>query len=394
VSPSWGRTTKQWIVAIWLIVGALAIYTLWNLVLPLALAVLLAYMMNPLVDGIVARFRLPRLLVTALVYLVLVVLISLAPILIVPEGFIQPISRAQLDLNKILLSLRDSIASYGTLRVAGYVVDPTQVYQLVLDNLQASLSQVAPRSVNVFFGVATGFATTVLWLILILVVSFYLVKDSPSILDYIDSQLPPPYRDEVWNLIYTIGDVWNAFLRGQLLLGSVIGVTVGVSMFVLGVSNAAVLGLIAGILEIVPNLGPIISMIPAILIALFQGSSHLPISNGWFVLIVLGTYTLIQQIENNVLVPRIIGGSVDLHPVVVLVGAVAGASIGGILGIFLAAPTLATVRVLAGYAYGKLLAPGEEEIEKQGAANVEHPPDDEHETMNENPAQGETAREP
>ncbi len=394
MSPAWGRTTKQWVVAIWLIVGALAIYALWNLVLPLALAVLLAYMMNPLVDGIVARFRLPRLLVTALVYLVLVVIISLAPILIVPEGFIQPISRAQLDLNQILLSLRDSIASYGTLQVAGYVVDPTQVYQLVLDNLQTSLSQVAPRSVNVFFGVATGFATTVLWLIFILVVSFYLVKDSPTILEYIDSQLPPAYRDEVWNLIYTIGDVWNAFLRGQLLLGVVIGVTVGVSMFVLGVSNVAVLGLIAGILEIVPNLGPIISMIPAILIAFFQGSSHLPISNGWFVLIVLGTYTVIQQVENNVLVPRIIGGSVDLHPVVVLVGAVAGASIGGILGIFLAAPTLATARVLAGYAYEKLLAPGEEEIEEPGAARTEQPPTDKREMINENLAQGDPAREP
>jgi len=394
MSPAWGRTTKQWVVAIWLIVGALAIYALWNLVLPLALAVLLAYMMNPLVDGIVARFRLPRLLVTALVYLVLVVIISLAPILIVPEGFIQPISRAKLDLNQILLSLRDSIASYGTLQVAGYVVDPTQVYQLVLDNLQTSLSQVAPRSVNVFFGVATGFATTVLWLIFILVVSFYLVKDSPTILEYIDSQLPPAYRDEVWNLIYTIGDVWNAFLRGQLLLGVVIGVTVGVSMFVLGVSNVAVLGLIAGILEIVPNLGPIISMIPAILIAFFQGSSHLPISNGWFVLIVLGTYTVIQQVENNVLVPRIIGGSVDLHPVVVLVGAVAGASIGGILGIFLAAPTLATARVLAGYAYEKLLAPGEEEIEEPGAARTEQPPTDKREMINENLAQGDPAREP
>ena len=394
MSPAWGRTTKQWVVAIWLIVGALAIYALWNLVLPLALAVLLAYMMNPLVDGIVARFRLPRLLVTALVYLVLVVIISLAPILIVPEGFIQPISRAKLDLNQILLSLRDSIASYGTLQVAGYVVDPTQVYQLVLDNLQTSLSQVAPRSVNVFFGVATGFATTVLWLIFILVVSFYLVKDSPTILEYIDSQLPSAYRDEVWNLIYTIGDVWNAFLRGQLLLGIVIGVTGGVSMFGLGVSNGAVLGLIAGILEIVPNLGPIISMIPAILIAFFQGSSHLPISNGWFVLIVLGTYTVIQQVENNVLVPRIIGGSVDLHPVVVLVGAVAGASIGGILGIFLAAPTLATARVLAGYAYEKLLAPGEEEIEEPGAARTEQPPTDKREMINENLAQGDPAREP
>ncbi|NOZ06087.1 MAG: AI-2E family transporter [Chloroflexi bacterium] len=144
-----------------------------------------------------------------------------------------------------------------------------------------------------------------------------------------------------------------------------------------------------------PNLGPIISMIPAILIALFQGSSHLPISNGWFVLIVLGTYTLIQQIENNVLVPRIIGGSVDLHPVVVLVGAVAGASIGGILGIFLAAPTLATVRVLAGYAYGKLLAPGEEELEEPETAGAEQPPTGTREMLNEDLAQGgETAREP
>jgi len=367
VNRPWGQVARQWVTAILIGLCLIAFFLLRPLILPLSLALLLAYILNPVIDAMDRATRLPRILSAALVYIVLIVLLSLAPIIFVPEGFFNQISRAQIDLNRTLESMRQVIAGYGSFQVAGFVVDPAQIYELALENLAQSLSKIAPRSVDIFFGVATGFATTVLWIVFILVVSFYIVKDSPAILRYIDRQLPPGYREEVWSLIHRIGDTWDAFLRGQLVLGIVVGITVGLCMALLGVQNAIVLGILAGVMEIVPNLGPILASIPAILSAFFQGSSHLAISNSWFALVVIIAYVLIQQVENNVLVPRIIGRSVDLHPAVVLVGAIVGAGVAGILGMFLAAPTMATVRILAGYAYGKLIVA---ELPEQPVARV------------------------
>ena len=98
-----------------------------------------------------------------------------------------------------------------------------------------------------------------------------------------------------------------------------------------------------------------VAAIPAVLIAYFQGSAHLPLSNGWFALLVIGLYVVIQQFENNILVPRIIGRSLNLHPLVVIIGVIGGASLAGIMGIFLAAPILASLRIVGGYVYSKLL---------------------------------------
>jgi len=126
-------------------------------------------------------------------------------------------------------------------------------------------------------------------------------------------------------------------------------------MRIVGVRNALILGIIAGVLEIIPSIGPTIAAIPAVLIAYFQGSTYLSLSNGWFALLVIGLYVVIQQLENNILVPRIIGRSLNLHPLVVIIGAIAGASLAGILGMFLALPTLASLRVVGNYVYCKLL---------------------------------------
>ena len=114
----------------------------------------------------------------------------------------------------------------------------------------------------------------------------------------------------------------------------------------------------AGILEFVPNIGPVLAAIPAVLLALFQyESSWLGSLVGpfWFAVIVLLLYALVQRVENMYLVPRIIGRSLNLHPLVVLIGAIIGASVAGIFGILLAAPLLATAKLILAYIYRKLL---------------------------------------
>ena len=147
---------------------------------------------------------------------------------------------------------------------------------------------------------------------------------------------------------------WRAFFRGQILLSISVGFVTFVTTALLGLPGALVLGILAGVLEVVPNLGPVLAAIPAVLLALIQGSRFLPLDNWVFALIVAGLYVLIQQVENNLLVPRIMGHSLDLHPMIVLIGVVVGTATAGILGAFLAAPLLASLKVLGMYAHAKL----------------------------------------
>ena len=166
---------------------------------------------------------------------------------------------------------------------------------------------------------------------------------------------PDEYHEEIAYLIDQISRTWRRYLRGQIFLAFVIFAMTWAGLTLIGMPGAFTLALIAGALEIVPNLGPVLATIPAIFVALIQGSTRLDIPHWQFALITLGLYTLIQQLENNILVPRIVGSAVNLHPFFVLIGIVVGAQVYGVLGALLAAPILATLRILAHYVHARLL---------------------------------------
>jgi HAD superfamily hydrolase (TIGR01509 family) len=186
-------------------------------------------------------------------------------------------------------------------------------------------------------------------------VAFYLMVDAEQIRPTLIELAPPSHRDEIAKLLQRINGTWNAFLRGQLLLSLTVGVLTGVTMSILGVRFAIALGIVSALLEIIPGLGPVLSAVPAVLLTLFQGAASLPLTHFWAAVVVAGAYVLIQQVENSILVPRILGASLELHPLVVIVGVLSGATIFGILGALLAAPTISTLRHVVGYIYRKLL---------------------------------------
>lgn len=354
MSRPWSPRVKQWAALGLVGLGLVILRLLWQFLTPLALALLLTYVLTPGVNFVQRRTEWPRVGAAAFVYLILILLLILVPLTVVPV-FVEQVAGIAGNLAAVQEGLIEWVNTLPPFTLGGVVIEPAQWVDRILDELQRTLPDVVSTSVNLFFGVATGFLASLLWLVFILVVSFYLVRDSARVGEYLWGLVPAAYYEDVTLLVQRINVIWNSFLRGQLVLSSVVGAAVTIALVILGVPNALLLGLLAGLLEMIPNLGPLLSMIPAVLIALFSGSMNWEISNGIFALIVIGTYILIQQVENNYLVPRIIGGSVNLHPVVVLVGAIVGASIAGILGIFLAAPVLASIRVVAGYAYHKLL---------------------------------------
>jgi predicted PurR-regulated permease PerM len=252
------------------------------------------------------------------------------------------------DFNRVVAELGQFLGR--PLQIGEYTLDLSDLYGQLSTVLSNFATSVAEGTLDVVLGVATG----AIQVMFILIAAFYMVKDAGRLVRGLDGLAPPAYRQDFVQLRGRIADVWNAFLRGQLLLSAVVAIIVTVACAAIGLPYPVVLGLIAGILEVVPGIGPVLSAVPAVLLALFLGSSHVPLRPFWMAVLVAGIYVVIQQVENNVLVPRIMGRSLDLHPLIVLTAVVIGGNVAGILGILLAPPLVASLRVIALYVVYRL----------------------------------------
>ncbi|HEX6036231.1 MAG TPA: AI-2E family transporter, partial [Anaerolineales bacterium] len=221
----------------------------------------------------------------------------------------------------------------------------------ILQPLSSALKSVMETSANL---VGAAFSRAAM-IVFIFLASIYMSLDAHTYRGALLQAVPAIYRSEISTLVARIERTWNAFFQGELRLMLVIGAITTIGLTALGTPGALYLGIIAGLLEVIPTIGPIIAAVPAVIVALVQGSTYLPIGNLAFAGLILLFYILVQQVENNLIVPRVLGDAVELPPLVVMTGAVVGASVGGILGVMLATPVIATGREILGYIYRKLL---------------------------------------
>jgi predicted PurR-regulated permease PerM len=176
---------------------------------------------------------------------------------------------------------------------------------------------------------------------------FYVLQDESRVTKGVLQALHPELRPDVQRLATLIANVLSAYVRGQLILCLFVGVLATLALSIIGVPFAPVLGLIAGIFEVLPNIGPFLGAIPAILIAVATD----PISAIWVAL----AFFAIQMIENLILVPRISGQSVKLHPALVMLVLVVGGQLAGLWGMLIAVPVTAIIRDVFLYLYLRLL---------------------------------------
>jgi len=155
-------------------------------------------------------------------------------------------------------------------------------------------------------------------------------------------------------LLWRIVRLWMLYIKGQLLMSLIIGLLTFLVGLALGLPYALYLGLLAGVLETVPNVGSLIALVPAVVVALWQGSRFIHVQNWVFALIVVGAYLVVQQVGQLVIHPRIMGKRLDLPAFVVLLVVILGAAVGNIVGAYLAVPLLVTVRELARYVIRKV----------------------------------------
>ena len=345
----WSPQAKLVVAGALVLAALLVLYTFRALLIPLAASVLLASIMRIPVNYLERRTGLPRAFLTILTFVALLILLALTPALLLPR-IIAAVSEFSLNLTDALESIQAWASNPVSIGPGIYVL-PEEIIGPALESIQGMLTPLAGG----VFTVAGRLASLLVWGGFVVVVTFWLVKDYPLMLRYLRSVVPPPYQEELARLGHEIAHTWDAFLRGQFTLALVVGVILSVALWILGMPSPIALGLFSGFMEFIPTLGPLFGWLLAATLALLLGSSWLPISHLLFALIVTVLYLLVFQLDSVFLIPRIVGRRVHLHPLIVFVGLVAGAMMAGVVGVLLAAPTIATGRVLIRYLYRKLL---------------------------------------
>ena len=360
---SWSNTTKLIVLAILLILAGWVVTRFSAAIPSLIVSALLAFLLTPPTNWLIRRTGMPRGLAVALVFMVVLAFLILAPVLITPS-LLALTSNVQFDFQ----SFNDFVDNIGniSLSLGGITIDVRDLLLQSSTGLQQFLTTyVSQAALSIL-----GMLSSLFWVFFVVVVTFWLIKDSYKLENWFFEHLPKPYRRDVSRLFRELGLIWGSFFKGTLVLAFVVGTLVGLTMWVLGIQHVLLIAIFAGFMEFIPSVGPVLGALLAVFVAFFGGSSWIPFDNWLVALMVLVIYTLIFQFEQIYLYPRVVGRRVNLHPGVVFVGAILGAMEFGLLGVLLAAPTLASARVLLRYILRRLsnLDPFPEEQEVEAAA--------------------------
>lgn len=304
------------ILAVWFLYAVHDVAVLFFIVLIIVAA------LNPLVDW--AAKYIPRFLAVIFLAVIIIGIFALIGIAIIPPLIVQ---LTQMANN--LPALADRFGPfYHTIQSA------ISQYQEGLLNLTSQLSGVTTG----IYSTTIGFFSGVVAFFTILVMAFYMLLEQDAIRSYINQIISPEQKDRVFPILKKIVTKMGNWLRGQFSLMVIVGVLDGIALAILGVPYALILAIWGGLTEAVPYIGPWLGLIPAVIIAFTMS----PIK----ALIVVVAYLVIQQLEAQFLVPKIMGKALGLSPVIIILAILIGAKLLGILGVIVAVPMAAAVSVV------------------------------------------------
>ncbi|MGD2049426.1 MAG: AI-2E family transporter [Chloroflexota bacterium] len=371
-SPPWDRNVKLLVGVITLIVIVAVAARFTDLILRIVAAGIIAYVLTPLINWIAEYTPLKRGSAIIATYLLLVILFIGSGVVLGVNTFRQ--------VNNLIVSIPDllegivewfettDVLTFGPFSLEVASVWGTIDWQAIEERLIATILPIVNQSGRTVVVILSSTVDVITVVLFTFIVSIYLAFEMGRLGGYISRSVHQPgYRRDTERILIEFNRIWEAYLRGQIILAFVIFLAVWISLTILGVQNAFALGILSGLLEFLPVIGPFIGTVAAATVAFFQPTNYLGFDPVVYTLIVIGVMIVIQQIENNILVPRIVGGALDLHPLVVIIGVFMGATLTGLIGAILAAPVLATIKLLGTYAWRKMfdLSPFPEPVQKE-----------------------------
>jgi predicted PurR-regulated permease PerM len=361
ISISPARRNRLILIVLLLLLVCWVLYVAKTALLPFIIGLVIAYLVLPLVnflDGrMPSRLRdkdLSRPLSILIVYLIVILFIAGNFAFLIP-----PVVRQGQVLWKQMPQLAARGQALGAEWLGRYQeAIPLDIQQGIQSNLEELAGTIGEALQEGITRTVSVISTTVSFFLGILVIPFwlfYILNDETRVRESVLDLIPDRIEPDLLNILHITDDIFSAYIRGQLLLCLFIGAMATIGLLIVGVDFALLLGLIAGAFEVLPFVGPILGAIPALIVAVLQS----PMTALWTLVV----FIVIQQLENLLLVPKIAGESVKLHPALIMVVLVVGNEALGLWGMLLAVPLTAVVRDVFKYLYLRFsdeeVSPGE-----------------------------------
>lgn len=321
------------ILKILLLVGILyVLYLVWDILLLVFISLILASLIDPFAEWLKEK-RIPRGVAVLIIYVVLLGLLGILIGVLAPV-IVRDVPQVASQLSSYVEQFQQTSfwqSTFGDTSLVGEAGDiGSRLLEPVLQGAEAFTN---------LFSTISGVFRGLFAFILVLVITFYMVVQEDPLRKVLRSVVPEAYLPKTLSVLSKIRETLSAWMRGQLILSGIVGVMVYIGLTLLNIKYAAVIAILAAFLEFIPYLGPILAAVPAIFFAFIGG--------GWVqILLVVSLYIVVQQVENHILVPKVMQHAVGLNPIVSIIAVLIGAEIAGIIGALLAIPVATAIRIL------------------------------------------------
>lgn len=303
-----------------------------SVVKPFIIAVIISYLLNPVV-GAIEKKGIKRIICVLIVYLVFILVILFFALVIVPI-LVKDIGILVENLPKY----SDRLQSYIKHFQDGYIKSnlPQGFKDMMDDNITklqglilAQLQGIANSIIKIF--------SKLFYIVIIPIITFYLLKDAGYFKNQMILLIPKSKRTRAIILFRDIDNVFGKFIRGQIIVATFVGIMTTTALVLIKVKYAVVLGIFAGVSNIIPYFGPIMGIIPTVVFAMLDSPTK--------AIYAALAFIAIQQVESGILTPKVIGESVGIHPVYVMLSLIIGGKLFGIAGMVIAVPALAAIKL-------------------------------------------------
>ncbi len=354
-------------IIVFITVVALLIYAR-EAVKMLVISAFAAYLISPAVTMLVQNTKLTRKAAVNIVYFSALIVMVGVPAALTPIFFdeIKLVASDLLDLSNQTSEWLTQPKQFGNM-----VFHFEQVGES-LGQLQESILTPLPEEA---LALIESTSINTLWFLVILVSVHLFMSEWPHMRDWLVDLAPQAYREELRELYRRLRNVWMAYLRGQIVLMLVVGVVFTIAWAIIGIPGALVLGALAGLFTLIPDVGPFLAVALAFGVALLEGSNWIPLSNFWVAGIVAAAYLVLINLKNFFLRPIIMGRSLRMNEALIFIAIMIATILEGIMGALLVVPVLASVAVIIEYLRRRILGlPAfENDEEESPLVSVERP---------------------
>ena len=356
-SPRWSSTTKLLIGLVILGIFTFLIYRFSNLVGPLLMIFIITYLLHPLSAWISRNLHIPwKVSVTLLFFLLASILIGLVTwggvgLVGQIQNLVSSIQGIVRDLPRYITQLSTQTFVIGNYELDMRTFDLTDINQQLLTYINPLLGQTG----NLLGTIAGGAVEIIGWTIFVLTVSYFVLVESSGLREDMLKVDIPGYTEDLKRLGIELSRIWNAFLRGQIIIFLLALVIYSILLPALSVRYALGIAFMAGLAKFLPYVGPAITWVVMALVTYFQPAIPFGLEPLPYMLIVVITTSIIDWFMDNFIVPRIMARTLKVHPAAVLIAALVAANLLGLLGVIIAAPFLATCLLLGRYIMRKML---------------------------------------